>query len=242
MLINPAEVSCHYLISERFFSPFTTFGSRYIICVIAFDRFMRIKYLQDYEIKFAKSWYRLVLFTFYLSVLYQTFVPSVLHIFYGIKSTVRFGLPVNIIVFLLAAGLYIESFCLLNQYKKSQQSISNTNSDIAKITKFYFLLYLISSTCLLCLSISNWFGKTRFGGQWDTTNKLIVLATLNIIPNLTGIINAVVILAINRAIKKRLLSTWLLKLLIQQHDDQTQHQPDNKIVSRPNNEEKEASL
>lgn len=239
MIILPAKVSCYYLISERFFSPFTTFGSRYIICVIAFDRFMRIKHLQEYETKFPKSWYRFLLFIFYISVLYQTCVPSILNIFYvGNRSTFPLALPVNIIVFLLSTLLYTKSFYILNGYKKSNKSVSRTNSDITKITKFYFVLYMISSTCLLSVSIYNWFGKTRFGNQFDTTNEIIILVILNVIQNLTGIINAVVILVINRPIKRKLL---LLKIKIHQDENEEQQTPNNNASAR-NIEQADASL
>ena len=200
------RLPCQYLIAERFISPFTIYGTRYIICVIAIDRFMRIKFHQDYQQKFTTFWYNFTLSVYLAFVLYQSAVAFFFFINNDSKSIPKYSVPLNIIVFSLFIGLYIKSFIILKQHTTFSRNVRSTNADIIKITKFYFILYVVSTGILFAVNISHWVYKPTFQQSFNSPSKVIDYAILDLNPTLVGIINAIANMKINRKMNEKIKS------------------------------------
>ena len=191
--------------SRALFTPFTMYGTRYTICVIAIDRYMRIKHLQEYQAKFTVFWYRVMLASYALAVLFPSLTIVLSQVFEEPGWIPKLTVPINVIAFVLFVTLYTKSVIKLKQHTRSNQNLSNTETDIVKITKFYFILYLTSNLLLVAYNITSLMTKMN-DEHYRKTKKLVFHVLNNLNPTLVGIINSFAIMKINRPIKQKLLS------------------------------------
>lgn len=206
LIAFPDALPCTYLTAERMFSPFTTYATRYITCLIAVDRYMRVKHLQDYHIKFTSFWYRVMLGS-YLTSVFSASACHLLSDMYNQPQWIpRLVTPLNIVVLIIFLVLYTKSYIKLRQHVKQSRNISTTNRDLAEITKFYLVFYLISHFLVICTSFVFSAIKSRNEKlmKQDMTILFLLAITLNNMS--TGIVTSISTLIINRATKAKLLT------------------------------------
>ena len=211
MIAIPESLPCAYLIAERFYGPLTTYATRYMILVIAVDRYMRIKHLQDYQVNFTRFRYRVMLGVYVLSVLYTALSYGISNAYNQSKWILRITTPVNVIGLILFITFYLKSVIMLKQHMRSNRSLSNTNHDILKITKFYFILYSISSVSILITAYISSIVNSQNEKLLREDNVVIFLMLNNLNATLTGIATSLATLKINRTIKAK-LSTWIERI------------------------------
>ena len=133
------------------------------------------------------------------------------YVYLGLASVSKFNTPLNLVAFVVFLVAYIKSFTILNKHRGTSRNISSTNNDIMKITKFYFTLYLISHGPLFAISVFNLIDKFRIMEKFQKENQLIFLEVTSLSSNLVGIINALIVLKMNRGIKVKILN-WFSRI------------------------------
>ena len=208
LLAFPEQLPCTYLIAERFFTPFTSYATRSMMFVIAFDRYMRIKHLQDYQIKFTTFWYRVMLGIYIASVFCVGLNYMLSNVFNQPEWIPRLNTPLNVIGLIIILIFYTKSYIILKQHVQSSRNLSTTNQDLVKITKFYLVFYLISN--LLIFGTSYVSGRVIPQNEKLTKEDTAVIFFLanNLNNTLTGITTSLVTMKINRATKAK-LSTYI---------------------------------
>ncbi|XP_066912032.1 uncharacterized protein [Clytia hemisphaerica] len=203
----PENLPCAYLIAELILTSFSGYGTRYMTCVIAVDRYMRIKYLQNYQVIFSTFWYRVTLGSYLMSV----FCICSFHLLSNLSNQPqwipRVITPLNFIALIIFLTLYIKSYIKLKQHMEESRNLSTTNQDLVKITKFYLIFYLISNLLIMCTSFATSLTKSQNEKRLkqDTTLAFLLANRLNNI--LTGIVTSLSTLIINRATRAK-LSTY----------------------------------
>ena len=148
LLLHPIELPCSYIIALRLVSTATSQATSQFLGLISIDRFMRVRYLQNYSTVYNAFRYKLSICVFIVIVTIQSSIAFVIPVFYGKKHSL-YLLPLNIITFSAMIVIYIKTLSILNNHKRLHRQISNENQSITRITKFYFYLYLSSQVFLL---------------------------------------------------------------------------------------------
>lgn len=202
MIAFPENLPCAYLIADAMFSLFSSYGTRYV------DRYMRIKHLQEYHVKFSTFWYRVTLGSYLTSVFWVSLCHFLSNMFNQLQWIPRQITPLNVIGLIIFLTLYTKSYIKLKQHVEASRNLSTTNQDLTKITKFYLIFYLISNLLIMCISFASSLTKSQNEKpmKQDTSLAFLLASRLNII--ITGIVTSLATLIINRAIKSK-LSTYI---------------------------------
>ena len=208
LIAFPEKLPCAYLIAERMFSPFTSYATRYMTCVLAVDRYMRIKYLQDYQVKFSTFWYRMVLGIYITSVLFISLCYLLPNMFNQPEWIPRLTAPLNVIGLIIFLTFYTKSYIILKQHMESSRNLSTTNQDLVKITRFYLIFYIISNLLVLGTSFASSQINSQNGKLMKQDTAVLFLLANNLNNILTGIVTSLSTLIINRATKAK-LSTYI---------------------------------
>lgn len=208
LFLYPTDTLCAYIIVLRLVSTTTSHASSMFIGLISIDRFMHVRFLQNYSTVFNAFRYKISIFVFFIVVTIQASISFIIPVFYGKKHTV-YLLPINISIFTIMIIMYLKTLIILKKHKKLRREISSENQNITRITKFYFYLYLSSQAFLLLayqivskLNIGVADQKAiKSKGNLQFATVLVSQMTI-----IVGIVNAFAILSINRKIKENITS------------------------------------
>ena len=137
--ISGFKHNCMLLTAYYFFRLLSTYMTLYLSALTGLDRYLRIKYLEEYPNVFTKRRFKFVMVLYLLICLAQTIAAGILntknHVGYAFKYTV----PVNVLVFIAVFIFYFLSILKLKEYQKTGTNISEATKGIVKITKVYIL-------------------------------------------------------------------------------------------------------
>ena len=171
-----------------------------IICFVAFDRLIKVIYLNNKNTTNAKSrTYYLVIF-----ILWSVFSLSSVHITIYYKSITLITIISNILLaalILTALFSHILTYILLWIFKNKSTTTTTTSIDrhVLRLSEMYILCFIIfKSSYALSLLVSN----------ITSSNETIIFwlfVIVNIIPSLNAIFNSVIFIYINKPTQRYLI-------------------------------------
>ena len=151
MLMTVQRLSCVIIETFQFFIFIAVYSSSYLTSLISLDRYVHVRYLNEYSSIYTKSRFRLSLIVFVIVIFWQSTVSTYVNVTQGNRKAVPYTLPVNIIIFISVAILYAKTIQILSKYKRENRSISSTTRNIVKLSRVYLYLYLLIQGYLLSL-------------------------------------------------------------------------------------------
>ena len=170
---------------------------------------MRVRFLQDYQTKFTRFRFNSALCLYGLVVLVQASVTAYLNSTHYHGYAAKFTGVVNTIVFLSVITFYSLSIHKLRTHRNNNQQISDSTRSISKISCGYLILFIFSGVYLLLIQILRIVSVSRLNKNLDRFAKISTFT----IPTLSGVINGILFLIINRKAKN-----FIRHLLNQQID------------------------
>ena len=195
-------VSCTVLKWGYYLLLLSVYASGYLFSLVGLDRYLKIKYLEEYEVKFTNKKFIICLVWYIVLVVAQATVGAVCNWDNYIGYAGKYTTPLNLIEVFVSIFLFVVSTVKLFKYKRSNPSISVTLKSHIKYTNIYMVLFFItqgySVFYQIILNIST----------LNSTQVIILQNFISLVPSITGWINAIIFLCING------LSRRYLKLLL----------------------------
>ena len=165
--------------------------SIYLYALTGFDRFLRIKYLEEYSNVFSKKRFYTVLSTYLFICLFQFIITGFLDSQAYIGYTFQFTFPINVIVMILIIVFYVLSMIYLRRYQRTNQNISEATKSVMKITVVYLYLFIFNIGTIVIVQI--------FLGSFKLSkSEVIGLRNLTgVLPPVIGTLNAIAFLIVN---------------------------------------------
>ena len=132
-----------------FFQILSVYMSMYLFALTGLDRYLRIKYLEEYPNVFTKKRFQLVMAIYVSISLVQAIVSGILNTTNYIGYAFIYTVPVNVLVLITVFILYFLSILKLREYQRKGTNISEAIKSIMKITKVYLYFSTISPPNLL---------------------------------------------------------------------------------------------
>ena len=169
-----------------------SFSSMHLYALTGFDRFLRIKYLEEYTNVFTKKRFRVVLTSYLALVLFQTVLTVSLNSTNFIGYAFYYTFPINCFVLVFVTLFYTISILKLRRYKRSNESLSEATQMIMNITGVYLYLFIIYVGFFIILQVL--IKKVEL-----TEGQIIAFRNAQgVSSSVVGIINALAFLKINR--------------------------------------------
>ena len=162
-----------------------------MVPITAIDRYIHIKYHNNYSSIFSPFRFKIV------HVLYFIFV------FYQVSISMVITMPLNAIFFIVVVSFYLKSIYLLKLHVNSIE-LSSSKRNIVKIASRYFYFYLLNMIVLLIHPFVTRWIKNSEGEDSSALsfNRVIFFA----IPTSIAVGNALSFLWINRKCRNLLKS------------------------------------
>ena len=183
--------NCTVLAAFYFIQIVSFYLTMYLFALTGIDRYLRIKYLEEYSNVFTKERFRFMMVLYLLICLAQSIVTIILNTANYIGYAFTYTFPVNVIVFVLVFISYSLSILKLREYQRTDQNISEHTRGIMKITKVYLYLFIATIGMIVIFQIL-W--------KYIEPDEFQIRAVRNFIgvwPSLTGIINGIAFIIIN---------------------------------------------
>ena len=204
IIFDPYQTDCMEFYLLRFFLHWAIFSSSYMVPVTGLDRYIHIKYLNNYAIVFTPLKFITVFVLYFICALTQAVASVVLIVFKGAYADLKYTMPLNFSCFLLIVFLQLKSIYLLKNL--SMIGISSSKRNIVKIASMYFYFYLLTSLVLIVHSFVTKLLKNSRSVDLSllSVNRVIFFT----IPSFMAIGNALTFLWINRKCRTFLKSAF----------------------------------
>ena len=168
----------------------STYLSLYLFQLTVIDRYLRIKYLEEYPNVFTKSRFHSVIGFYLFTSIVHAIVVGVLNTTNYIGYAFKFSFPVNALGFITIFIFYFLSILKLKEYQRMNRNISEATKGIVRITKVH--LYLFVSKIVVLIGTQGLMRTMSDGILLETIRRGIVVW-----PSIVGTINAIVFIIIN---------------------------------------------
>lgn len=197
-------VSCTVLKWGYYLLLLSIYASGYLFSLVGLDRYLKIKYLEEYEMKFTNKKLIICLIWYILLVVAQATVGAVFNWDNYIGYAGKYTTPLNLIEVFVSIFLFVLSTVKLSKYKRSNPSISVTLKSHIKYTSIYMVLFFITQ------GYSVFYQIILNILTLNSTLLFIILQNfISLVPTITGWINAIIFLFINGS-SRRYLKLLLL--------------------------------
>ena len=199
-ILYASSISCDFTNTISILNNLSKLSSGYFAALTGLDRYLRVTYLNDYERVFTPTKFRIAIFVYVITVLLLTLITTYFHFVNSKEDVIKIIGPINFLSYSIVIGLYILSIRKLKGHAKDNVRISEKTAGIAKITKLYFYLFILSQGYMILMHTLSLQG---FISQHQ--KKYFVIINGNV-PAMLGIINAIIVMNVNRKIKRRLVT------------------------------------
>ena len=163
----------------------------YLFLLSVVDRYLQIKYLDEYPNVFTKNRFRLTIGLYIIISVAQAIVIGFLSTKNYIAYSFWLVFPVNALVSITVITLYFLSILKLKEYQRTNRNISEAIKGTVRITKVY--LYLFVATVVVLITTQ---ALKRTIEPSGVLFKTIRKCTM-ILPSIVGTINAIAFVIIN---------------------------------------------
>ena len=183
--------NCLLLATYYFFILLSGYMTFFLFALTGLDRYLRIKYLEEYSNVFTKKRFDFVMVLYVIVSLTQTIVTGVLNTQNYVGYAFKYTVPVNILVFITVFIFYFLSISKLREYQNAGTNISEATKSIMKITKVYLYLFAFTFGMLVVFqTLHTVIVSTRIQTQ-------IFKNLFGLWPSIMGIINGIAFIIIN---------------------------------------------
>ena len=200
LLANKSSCFLYYALNYLVF--FAMYNSFAMVVVVAIDRLMHVRYLQNYSRVFTSLRFKLTIGVFMILALYQSCATTYSNIAEGPRKGGKYTIQLNVIFFFAIIFFYTSSLVILKKHSQSSvvTNLSNSTRNILKITGLYFYFYIINvSVPLLYQIVGNWTGLLL---KLDENGKSVAGIVIYNMPAFIGAVNAVAFLRINKKCRR----------------------------------------
>ena len=201
-ILYPSTIPCQLVISINFMKLFSLYSSGYFLALLGLDRYLRVRYLNNYENVFTLTRFHVAVFIYVLIAITLPALTTAINYHHGIFYAKKFTIPINITTFLVTMILYILSVNKLRCHIKGQKHISPTTSGIAKIIKIH--LTIVATTQGFQVIFLQTFKDVFLSADENQIKIFVIICSYNL-PSIVGIINAIIIIRVNDKIRTFLL-------------------------------------
>ena len=198
------DMSCFEFISTNILKLFSVYFSGYFTLIVVLDRYIRVKYCNEYEQVFTPNKLRILIgFVLFLTISFSIATPIV-NYNYGSGSAIPFTFSFNLMIFVLGIVLYILSVKKLSSHAENHRDISASNRNIVKFIKIHFFIFILGHGFIIFVHqgllrfLSLFYKHIIF--QYREEIACFLITNYNL-PTLIGIINAVVLMIVNNKIR-----------------------------------------
>ena len=200
LFVNGEKTSCRTLSWTYFLSLLSIYASNYLFALTGFDRFLRIKYLEDYNQYFTCRRFRVIMAWYVFLTILQSGIGAYFNSKHHIGYASSYVMPINIIVVIITILFYALSIYKLRQLRKTNQAISDATKSVLKVTKIYLYLFVCSTGATLIYQVVlNRLTLSRL-------QPLIMQNVIILLPTILGCINAVAFLVLNPHAKRYIVT------------------------------------
>eukprot|EP00111_Clytia_hemisphaerica_P011360 TCONS_00033264-protein len=201
LFINAKKLSCAGLTWSYFFMLVSFYSTDYLFALTGLDRFLRIKYLENYGTKFTPLRFRITFCWYCFFVIGIPFVTTYFNAQHSIGYASKYVLPVNGFATVLTIVLYGLSIYQLRRLRKLNQVISDAIENILKVTIVY--LYLFGAFVGGIASYQVILGRSKSLGFRPET----MFNVTRLLPSVLGSLNAVAFVVIHPLARRYVAST-----------------------------------
>ena len=170
--------------------------SIYLYALTGFDRYMRIKYLEEYENKFSKKRFYIVLIGYLFTCLFQAIMTGILNSSHNIGYASYYTYPISAFILIAIIVFYILSVLKLREYQRTNEHVSDQTQSMIRLTIIYLYLFIFNVGMIVLIhSISQ------------------IKSGTSVLPSIIGIMNAIAFMKVNPP-SKNLISEYTVKLYI----------------------------
>lgn len=192
LFIHAEQLSCTGLRWSYFFTLISFYATNYLFALTGLDRFLRLKYLDEYDAKFTPLRFRITLYWYFALIIILPTVTTYLNTQYYIGYASRYVLPFNIILVITTVIFYALSIFLLRRLRKfDNEVISDATQNILNVTKIYFYLFIGFTGGTVCYLII----LSRL--SWIRLRPGIMVNIMRLLPTILGSINAIAFVVIH---------------------------------------------
>ena len=210
LFIHAKRLSCAGIGWMYFFTLVSIYSTNYLFALTGLDRFLRIKYLDEYNTKFTPLRFRITIYWYFALVIILPTVSAYLNSKHYIGYASKYVLTFNILLVLTTVIFYALSIFKLRRLRKFNQVISDATQNILNVTKVYLYLFIGCTGGTLCYQLI----LSRF--SWTRVRPEIMVNVIRLLPTIQGSINAMAFVIIH-PLARRYVATktaWLVRLLI----------------------------
>ena len=148
IILDPHETECMFYYSLRALILWSIYSSVFMVAITAFDRYIHIKYNNNYSSIFSPFRFKIVHVVYFICAFYQVSISMVITVWKGLYKDLIYTMPSNAIVFIVVVSFYLKSIYLLKKHVNSFE-LSSSKKNIVKIASLYFYFYLLNMIVLL---------------------------------------------------------------------------------------------
>ena len=209
-ILDPYETGCIFHYSLTCMLKFAIYSSRFMVPITAIDRFIHIKYHNNYSSIFTPLRFKMIHVVYFICTVYQSSIATVLVALKVDLTSLKFTLPLNVVTALGSIFLYLKSIHLLQRHVDTT-TISTSQRSIVKITSMYFYAYVFNMMIFLAQPFL--VKMIHYIAGPDSSALSVQLLVFHVTPTAIGIVNAFAFLKINRK------CCGLLKSFLRFNDD-----------------------
>ena len=203
IILDPQETECMLHYSQRALILWTIYSSVFMVPITAIDRYIHIKYHNNYSSIFSPFRFKIVHVLYFIFVFYQVSISMVITVWKGLYKDLIYTMPLNAIVFIVVVSFYLKSIYLLKLHVNSIE-LSSSKRNIVKIASRYFYFYLLNMIVLLIHPfITRWIKNSEGADSSALSFNRVIFF---VIPTSIAVGNALSFLWINRKCRHLLKS------------------------------------
>ena len=216
VLLTIQRLPCIIIEVFQFFVLIALYSSSFLTSLISLDRYMHVRYLNEYSSAYNKCRFRLSLIAFLIVIFWQSTVAISVNATQGSRKAVPYTLPVNIIIFISVITVYGQTIRILKTHKRENRSLSSTKRNIVKLSTVYMYLYLVIQGYLLIHQLLVAQIDRYFGVEQKNFQSVFYGA----IPSISGVVNGFAFLTINRQSRSLLRQTFAFSFGMSRRNNQ----------------------
>eukprot|EP00111_Clytia_hemisphaerica_P001240 TCONS_00003520-protein len=189
---------CSCIIVLYGISRFAMYSASYIALLMGLDRFLHIKYLNEYSSVYTKFRFRLSLLLYFILVLILTLVTAILNTKNGLGYAGRYTAPINVCLIVFIVALYVISIFIMRRHKKANIKYSKRTRRVIRVASAYLILFIALQGFLGCYQVMSIIQRKR-----KQKSESVLWFIVYLLPSLSGILNAVFFAVINKVFVKK---------------------------------------
>ena len=169
---------------------------------IAFDRMMKIRYLNEYSSKMTPFRFRLVIVCLFICAGVQTFLVFTGIFFFGYGYAIILSTPLHVVCSVFLVACHVSSIKKLKAMSATSQTVSASDRSIVRIASLHFAIFVV---CLMPILVCQLVRNIFLSKITSEVIDILVISFLYVLVSLHSTLNAFMFLYVNREARRKVM-------------------------------------